>query len=73
MITGNSERPIKEYLLIDRLAEGYGYVTPKEGEAFVGIPYSWHCDGSMPFIEHRKNGKVIVTVNVIDIAEIHFE
>ena len=73
MITGNCERPIKEYLIIDRTAEGFGYVRPGEGETFVGIPYSWHCDGSMPFIEHRRDGKVIVTVNCADVAEIHFE
>ena len=72
MITGNCERIITEYLPIDRMAWGIGYVQPQDGETIVGIPYSWHCEGSLPFIEHRKDGKVIKTVNCTDVSEIHF-
>lgn len=38
----------------------------------MGIPYQWHGEPSLPFIEHIENGKVTRTVNAIDVAEIVF-
>jgi len=73
MISGNSERPIKMYHLIDRLGKGYGWTKPEDGEEFWGIPYQWHGDNSMPFIEHRKNGFISQTVNVSDVSAIEFK
>ena len=73
MISGNSERPIKRYHFIDRLEEGYGWTNPDEGEEFWGIPYQWHGDNSLPFIEHRVNGFVTQTVNATDISSIEFK
>ena len=75
MITGNTERKIEKYLPIDRCAEGYGFVTAKTGEELIGIPYQWHSDNSMPFIEHRRQitGEVVRTVNALDVSEIVFK
>ena len=73
MITGNSERKIKQFLSIDRCAEGYAFTKPKDGEEFVGIPYQWVANDSMPFIEIRKNGIVTATINVSDVSEIEYE
>ncbi len=73
MIGGNKERKIKEYLPIDHCAEGYGFVKAEIGEEIIGIPYQWHSDTSPPFIEHRKNGVVTMTVNALDVSHIIFE
>jgi hypothetical protein len=73
MITGNNERPIKEYWIIDHCSEGYYGITAGDGEKIVGIPYKWHSDNSIPFIEHRKNGTVIKTVNALDVSIITFD
>jgi len=73
MITGNAPRRIKTYLPIDYCAEGFGYVKPGEGEVFLGIPYNWHSDNSLPFIQHVKNGMVIKTINAADVAVIVFD
>lgn len=73
MITGNNTRKIKKYLYIDRMSEGLGFVKPQEGEEIIGIPYQWCSENSYPFIEHRKNGIVIQTVNTLDVAIIVFE
>jgi len=73
MIPGPKPLEISEYLPIDRCAEGYCYATPKEGEKFMGIPFGWYETGSMAFIEISKDGKVISTVNVYDVSEIHFK
>ena len=73
MIRGNREQKIKEYLFIDRMAEGLGYTRPGEGEEFVGMPFGWCDDNSMPFIEHRKDGKTIQSVNCADVSIIVFD
>ncbi len=73
MITGNYEQKIKEYLHVDRMAEGLGFTKPGEGEKFIGMPYGWCGDSSMPFIEHRKDGKTIQTVNCADVSIIVFD
>ena len=73
MISGNKERKIKEYLPIDHAAEGYGFVKAAAGEELIGIPYQWLSDASLPFIEHRKNGVTVKSVNALDVSEIIFE
>ncbi len=73
MIRGNEERKIKGYLHIDRMDEGLGVTRPAEGEDLVGIPYGWCDENSIPFIEHRKNGKTIRAVNCADVAIIIFD
>jgi len=75
MITGNTESKIEKYIFIDRCAGGYGFVIAEPGEEIVGIPYQWHSDNSMPFIEHRRQitGEVVKTVNAIDVSEIIFK
>ncbi len=64
---------IKRYLFIDRCAEGVGFITPEEGEEIFAIPFGWYNDNSTAFIEHRKNGRIIKTVNCADISVIEFE
>jgi hypothetical protein len=73
MIRGNKEQKIKEYLLIDRMNEGLGFIRLKEGEELVGIPYGWCNDSSTPFIEHRENGIAYKTVNCADVSIIVFD
>jgi hypothetical protein len=73
MITGNKERKIKEYLSIDHTDEGFGFTKPEKGEDIIGIPYGYYSENSYPFIEHRKNGIVIQTVNAIDVSIIVFD
>lgn len=38
-----------------------------------GLPAGWIEEGSMPFIEHRKDGKVICSVNCADVATMKFD
>lgn len=73
MIRGSKEVRIKEYLHIDRCAEGYGFTKPQDGEEFWGMPAGYIEDGSMPFVEHRKDGKTIQSVNCADVAVIVFD
>ena len=73
MITGNHERKIKEYFLIDYVGEELGVVRPREGEEIIGIPYGRISDNSPPFIEHRKNGKTFIAVNALDVSKIIFD
>ncbi len=77
MITGDKEREIKGYLMIDRLGEGRCWTEPFEGTEtegikIVGMPIGYFGDNSPAFIEHRKNGVVIKTVNCADVSEIQF-
>jgi hypothetical protein len=72
MIAGNKERPVARYLPIDHVGEGYGPVSPADGETFIGIPYGWRTDNSGPFIEIVKDGTVVRTINALDLAEIEF-
>ena len=73
MITGNQQIEIKEYLPIDRLGEGYGYVRPLDGQTFIGIPYGFVTDDSRPFIEVHQDNKVVGTLNCDAISEIIFK
>ncbi|HHT9139113.1 MAG TPA: hypothetical protein ACFYEK_17960 [Candidatus Wunengus sp. YC60] len=73
MIQGCKEQKIKEYLHIDRLAEGLGFTKPEEGEELIGVPYGWCDDSSMPFIAHRKGGVTYKTVNCADVSIIVFD
>ena len=73
MIPGSVEKKIKKYFLIDRCAEGFGYISANNGETLIGIPYGWYHENSTPFIEHRVDGVVTKTVNVSDVSEIVFE
>ena len=61
------------YLWIDRCCEGYQKVEPAEGEMFIGIPYGWYEESSKPFIEVRKDGKLVRTVNCEELSEVFFE
>lgn len=73
MITGKL-RKIKQYLLIDHCGEGYYWCRPKEeGEEIYGVPYQWYAEQSFPFIEHIVGGKVIKTVNALDVSIIEFD
>ncbi len=77
MISGNKEREIKSYIMIDRLESGLCWVEPvegteTEGEQIIGIPCGWVGKDSPPFIEHRKNGVVTKSVNCADVSEIEF-
>lgn len=69
MISGNVKRKIKKYLLKDLCT----YVTPKNGIEFFGIPFSYYSTHSEPFIEHRLNNILVVSVNLSCVAEITFE
>ena len=72
MIRGNKMRRVKMYILIDRCGEGYGWTKPEKDEEFWCIPYGWLSDNSYPFIEHRVNGKVTISINCDDISSIEF-
>ena len=48
-------------------------VRPEEGEEIIGLPFGWCDDNAQPFIEHRKDGKVIRSVNCADVSIIVFE
>lgn len=73
MIRGNKELKIKEYLFIDRCAEGVEFTKPQEGEELIGLPFGWCDDNSPPFIEHRKGSRVTRSVNCADVSIIVFE
>ncbi len=73
MIAGNSPRKIKKYLFIDHCAENCSYVTPEDGEEIWGVPYQFQSDQSLPYIEHRKGGIVVQTVNALDVSVIIFD
>lgn len=72
MISGDKERSIEWYLPIDHCAEGCGIVKPADDEEFRGVPYAWYTDTASPFIKVLRDGKVIRTVNALDISEIGF-
>ena len=67
MIAGNGERKIKEYRIYDE------WVSPGPDEEFWGIPYAWYSDNSYPFVEIRIAGKVVRTINALNVSEIVFE
>lgn len=73
MISGSKIKKIESYFIIDRLAEGYGPIKPKEDESFIGIPYQWYSDDCLPFIEIYKGDVLVATVNCSDISEIKFK
>jgi len=72
MISGTTERKVERYLPIDHCSEGFGWVTPDDDEELVGIPYGFVVDGSGPFIQCRRDGSVVKTVNALDLSEIVF-
>jgi hypothetical protein len=72
MISGNKESRIAMYIFLDPKGEGYPWVKPESGEELWGIPYGFHTENSMSFIEHWKNGVLIKTVNTADISLIEF-
>lgn len=71
MITKDGQK-IKEYSFIDRMGVGLGYVKPKDGEEIIGR-VEYHGDHDEVFIEHRKNGQTIKTVNPNDVSDIVFD
>lgn len=73
MITGDKTKKVIWYLPVDHLGDGYGRMKPcDDNEEFIGHPYGFHTENSYPFIERIRNGKVIETINAIDLAEIGF-
>ena len=72
MIHGNKEVKIVRYLQIDHCSKGCSWITPKFGEKFIGIPYGWVEENSIPFIEITMNGKLIKSINALDLSEIEF-
>ncbi len=74
MITGNKVRKIKRYLPMSHGGDVYGWVQLSHGWSMRGIPYQWHSDNSMPFIEVvDASGNVVRTVNALDCSEIEFD
>lgn len=65
---------IKEYMFIDRLAEGLGFIKAKEDEEIIGR-VDYHGDHDELFILHRRisDGATLKTVNLCDISEIVFD
>lgn len=72
MIRGHKPVKIKDYLMIDRLAEGHGFTKPKPCEQLIGIPAGYIGDGEGPYIEHVIDGKVVASVNCADVSIIRF-
>lgn len=70
---GTSTRKIKEFLYIDRLGEGVGWSRPLEGETLLGIPAGWEGEGTQPYIQVIKDGKVRRSINCADVSVIDFE
>jgi len=73
MIVGHKIKNIVGYLPIDHNSNGLGWVGPGEGERFIGHPYGYHCDNSIPFIEVLGDNQTLRTINVLDVSEIEFE
>jgi len=74
MIPGTKPITVRRYLPIDRNSEGCGWVSPPEGQQFLGIPFSWRCDHSPAYIEVQDlAGKVLETVNALDCYSIEFD
>lgn len=65
---------IKEYMFIDHMSEGLGFIKAKEDEEIVGR-VDFHGDHDEVFILHRRisDGSVLKTVNPHDISEIIFD
>lgn len=73
MITGKNPRIVSRYLPIPHGNEICGYLSPEEGWSFIGIPYQWHSENSLPFIEiFDPSGNIVRTVNALDCSEIEF-
>lgn len=72
MIPSSQPMPVKGYLVIDRCAEGWGYVYPEDGEIFTGYPCGYWEVHSQSFIEVKRNGQLVRTVNCSDLAEVEF-
>lgn len=73
MIKGNKPVKIKKYAIIDHMAEGLPYISPKENVEIIGYPYGYCEDSATPHIEHIVDGKVYLSVNCADVSWIEFE
>lgn len=68
------DKKVTEYLPIDHLNEGLGYVKPSENEYF--LYQSEYMGDRMDVwitVRLKTNGKVLRLVNPKDLSEIHFE
>ena len=72
MIPEIEAMPVKGYQFIDRYGEGFRFVYPEDGEVFIGYPHQHYGDNSQPFIEVKKDGRTIRTVNCADVSQIEF-
>ena len=72
MIRADKPRRIEKYLPIDHMGVGDAFVRPADDAEFWGIPFGWCGDNSPPFIEHRRGGKVVCSVNCSDVSKIMF-
>ena len=73
MIRGDKPRNVLSYLQSPLGDEVYVRTYPAEGEQLIGIPYGYAESGSKPFIEHTRDGFVIMTVNTDFIVDIEFK
>ena len=72
MISGHSKRKIQGLWYIEHNGEGGGLTMPEEGESFWGVPYCFHSDNSMSFIEVVRERKVIRVINTAAVSQIDF-
>jgi hypothetical protein len=73
MITRTGAEEITAYLPFDPLSEGVGWITPKEGFRFIGVPWGHHAQNSTPYIQVvNEYGDVVETVNALDCRAIKF-
>jgi hypothetical protein len=65
---------IKEYIFIDRMTKGLGFIKAEEDEEIIG-KVDYHGDHDEVFILHRRisDGIALRTVNLADVSQIVFD
>ncbi len=65
---------IKEYIFIDRMAEGLGFIKAKEDEEIIGWIQDLGDHGEICIVHRRKSdGIILKTVNCADVSIIIFD
>lgn len=72
MIQGSQKKKIERFKLIDHFSEGLSWTEPESNESFLGVPYQFDADDSMPYVEIYRDGSLVKTVNAMDCSEIEF-
>ncbi len=68
----NKPRPVKSFVIRNWDKIGAVLIFPEDGEVFIGIPAEYYCDGEGPFIEIKRDGNLVSTVNCRHLATVNF-